>query len=594
MKEKNKHKERAIVISQKVFDGIKEHIGSHPAERGGMLGCEPDGVIRHFAADYNGRCTAGAYDPDIQYLNAVIKNWKNKEIEFCGFAHSHPPGYCQLSDYDKWYTGEIFASFKKLDILYLPIIQTTPDTGNFKIVPFIAIPDKTDRKKNQFITGTLSIEEDDTQEQKTSDPLCQEIRSVSKVEGLPSRKKALQESAQTMYFGNFDYLGRKFNTQSKFDSEIKKEEIEEALKSQANSQEKREKYISRICEGVNSNLLDRTRLVVIGTGGAASLIRNSARMGFGEFVLIDPDVVSNTNIATQQAEPSSIGLSKVEALGKDIVLLNPASAVLAIAKNVEEIDDQDFQNFFRRPLRGDLNGNNPKIGNPPTQTILMVLTDNFWAQARGHRLGLHFGLRTICAQEYLEGRGAEITYTVPGVTPACHRCITASRYRAYMNEDYKNDITSEGAPIFAAEMLNAVLGHVLLMVVHHGTDHSRWGNLIEQLENRNLLQLRMDPDFDSIFGKKFKQRLEGAKGIESFFMLDTIFLSQTPDCGQSPDRPVCPDCGGTGDLRDSIGKFQDTRKIIRQSEKVNSKEQKIVKLGPKQAIPADMQERRSK
>ena len=42
-------------------------------------------------------------------------------------------------------------------------------------------------------------------------------------------------------------------------------------------------------------------------------------------------------------------------------------------------------------------------------------------------------------------------------------------------------------------------------------------------------------------------------------MLDSIFLPQTPDRGQSRKRPVCPDCGGTGDLRQVIGTFEDTR-----------------------------------
>src|SRR5262249_52713006 len=96
----------------------------------------------------------------------------------------------------------------------------------------------------------------------------------------------------------------------------------------------------------------------------------------------------------------------------------------------------------------------------PQCVVLLALTDDFWAQARGHRLGLHFGLPTICAQEYEDGLGAEITYTVAGITPACHRCMTASRYKAYLEEGFKNDVTSHGAPIFAAEYLNAALGHV--------------------------------------------------------------------------------------------------------------------------------------
>jgi hypothetical protein len=78
--------------------------------------------------------------------------------------------------------------------------------------------------------------------------------------------------------------------------------------------------------------------------------------------------------------------------------------------------------------------------------------------------------------------------------------------------------------------------------------------------NRNLLFIRMDPDFDQFMGRPvFGRRLAGAAEPGAFFMLDSLFVAQTPDAGQSETRPVCPDCGGTGDLADSIGKLNDTR-----------------------------------
>jgi hypothetical protein len=70
----------------------------------------------------------------------------------------------------------------------------------------------------------------------------------------------------------------------------------------------------------------------------------------------------------------------------------------------------------------------------------------------------------------------------------------------------------------------------------------------------------MDPDFD-LFMKRpvFGKRLAGAAEPDAFFMMDSIFVAQTPDRGQSETRPVCPDCGGEGDLRNVIGTFADTR-----------------------------------
>ena len=122
---------------------------------------------------------------------------------------------------------------------------------------------------------------------------------------------------------------------------------------------------------------------------------------------------------------------------------------------------------------------------------------------------------------------------MPGITKSCHRCITASRYRAYLKDNYKNDVTSEGAPVFGAEFLNSILGHILLGMAFHGTDNPRWGEMITRLGNRNLIRVRMDPNFDKHFGDTFGKRHEGAKGKDSLFMLDSLFLPQTPDYGQS-------------------------------------------------------------
>lgn len=327
------------------------------------------------------------------------------------------------------------------------------------------------------------------------------------------------------------------------------------------------KYFARSHSAYDTPLLNRTRLIFVGAGGAAGVILACARAGFGEVVMVDPDVVSPSNIGTQDSNPKWTGKFKVEVLAEDIRAINPNSAVLSLRRRIESLDDDEFQILCRAPMRYGTEPLTVKSKRPrvlhPSRCILLGLTDNFAAQARCHRLGLQFGLPTICGQEYEEGRGAEITFTVPGVTPACHRCMTSSRYRAYLHEGYKNTVTSHGAPIFGAQMLNAALGHILLAIAHHGTNHARFGKMVARLRNRNLVLLRMDPDFDNFLGRPiFSRRLAGAAQPDAFFMLDSLFLKQTPDRGQSINRPVCPDCGGHGDLRLCHGAFHDTR-IVR-------------------------------
>ena len=332
-----------------------------------------------------------------------------------------------------------------------------------------------------------------------------------------------------------------------------------------------EAYSSRLKDSFDLEHLQHTRLCIIGCGGGSSAVRNLARMGFGQYVLVDPDVFSESNIGSQQADPGHIGRPKTVALAEDIVKLNPRATVVAIQKRIEDIDDTEFDKLLNKPFgtsAQDFKGIDGDL-KKPRKTILLALTDDFSAQARVNRLSLHFGLPSIGAQEYSEGLGGEVTYTMPEITRACHRCITQSRYTAYLDNGFKNTVTSNGAPIFSAEFLNAVIGTMTLAIAYHGTQQKRWGHLVQQLGNRNLIRVRMHPDFDDVFGNAFTKRQEGAAGRDSMLMLDTLFLEQTEDRGQSLSRPICPDCRGTGNLIDSVGSFSDTR-LMRPSEQMQS------------------------
>jgi hypothetical protein len=97
-------------------------------------------------------------------MNRVIKKWKTRGISFCGFVHSHPPGYCRLSGHDQWYAGEILEAFKRLDALVLPIVQTVPDTGTFRMLPFVAVPETNNRRSCTVVEAELCVVAEDINE----------------------------------------------------------------------------------------------------------------------------------------------------------------------------------------------------------------------------------------------------------------------------------------------------------------------------------------------------------------------------------------------------------------------------------------------
>jgi ThiF family len=479
---------RTMRMTASVYRDIETEIGQHRAERGAMLGSDGNGVICRIEVDHGARMGSAEYSPDHVHLNRVIKQWKSEGIRFVGFVHSHP-GLREPSHADLEYSERILEHFEGLELLWLPIVQTVPNVGRFELRPFASVRQAKKADGARIEAAMLSI-----------------LNDAALIDSPREAQEGLAPA--TSSFGNSSADDR----------------------------------FARIRNGFDLERHAHTRLVFIGTGGSASLITNCARMGFSDFVLIDPQTLEAPNLASQQANPARLGWAKVEALAEHIQLINPAASVRPVARAVEDVPDREFEGLFFDPAA--------LSRRPPELVVLLPLTDNFLAQARGHRLGLHFGIPTICAQEYQEGRGAEITYTIPGITPACHRCITASRYRAYTEEAYRNAVTSEGAPVFAADFLNSAIGHVLLAVVYHGTAHPRFGGWAEQLKDRNLIQLRMDPEFSLARG--------GGDGNWAL-MLDSVFLPQTPDSGQTPTRPPCPDCGGTGDLRESFGSFSDTR-----------------------------------
>lgn len=301
---------------------------------------------------------------------------------------------------------------------------------------------------------------------------------------------------------------------------------------------------TRVRDAYNLDRLQRTRIVVVGCGGSAEFIELMARAGVGEFVLIDRDTVAEPNLATQQVYREDLGRPKVDCLADRVKGINFHTSVRALHVSSDGLSDADFENLLVGPH---------DLG-VPGATLLCGFTDSFEAQARVNRLALQFGVASVCAQVYREGRGAEVTFTHPEVTPACHRYVLNGRYRAYLQEGFRNDVTSDGSPIGTTGRLNAAAFFVAMALLHHGTDHPRWGRMLSRIGNRNLVQLRMHPDlelpvFDRVYSGADRTRM---------FCDDTVWLPQLAD-SPATGYPACPDCGGTGDLRAAIGTFADTR-----------------------------------
>jgi hypothetical protein len=508
-----------LVMAASVLRHIRGTVGRLPAEQGGPLGgSRADGIVRAFHFDDTAHQSGAAYSPDHERLNRLFaQEWNPAGVNFLGFVHSHPPRMRRLSRGDFEYAERILDAIPELQRLLLPLVQTEPDTGRFELIPYAVVRDRAGLRVERLELEVLAEEEA---------PVAVEANGTA---------VAIAEApapAVTFFAGGDGALAETFQ---------------------------------RVRTAYDLPRLAACRVIHVGTGGGADFIEQRARAGVGEHVLIDPDVVGETNLATQQVYRRDLGRRKVDCLAERIRDVNPHATVVALPCALDDVGDADFERLATVPLRvwevtgtrlWGVEGNDVpvRVSLPPARTLLCGLTDHFEAQARVNRLALHFGLPSLCAQVYPEGRGAEATFTFPGVTPACHRCALSARYQAYLAEGFRNGVTSDGTPIFATSRLNALKGFLALALLHHGSGHPRWGRLLERIGPRNLVQVRMDPDlalgvFDRVFGSGDRERI---------LFDDVVWLPQKPDCPAN-GFPACPDCGGTGDLRQARGTFADTK-----------------------------------
>jgi proteasome lid subunit RPN8/RPN11 len=496
-----------LKITRSAYDAIRNSIGDQKAETGGILGGNREtGIISHFHFDAEASRGEAFYTPDCDTLNTLLDQvWNPKGVRLMGFVHSHPPCTRRPSGADHDYVKQLLRDNRSMQVFFLPLVMTVPDTGRFELLAFVGT--RVDNDAVDICATTIEIVDDGK-------------ISVNRLE------------------------------------------IPQAL---TNSLPDLEETFVRVSSLYDLPRMSTSRMVSIGTGGSTGLLVDAARSGVGEFVLIDHDTVSATNLATQQVYRRDIGRPKVDCVRDALMDINPKARVTTFQCRESELDDATFRRLLFEGIHG---------GKAPTQVLLCGFTDSFFAQARVNALSLHFGVPSLCAQLYKGGAMLEVTYVMPGLTRACHRCILASRYQAYLHEGFVNDVGSEGSPVFATGRINALTGFLAMGLLHYQPDEERisdagryWSGIISELDQRNLAWVRTSPAVAGPFAQVFA----GAAKESNLCFDETIWRPQTPD-GPITGRPTCPDCGGTGNLLNSKGTFDDTRKIRREPTILVSKE----------------------
>ncbi len=282
---------------------------------------------------------------------------------------------------------------------------------------------------------------------------------------------------------------------------------------------------SRLVGSIDVNLMKHSHVVCIGVGGANLIMEKLARCGAGMITAIDFDTVDASNLTTQGFYISDIGKPKVDALGEHIRNINP---------EIEYVGMQaDFMTLSKGKLKKILK----------EADLLLMMTDDFHCQAFGNKKAIEYNIPAIFAMMYEKARAAEVTFTIPSVTPACHRCCVSSRYKAY-EEGYKNDITSSGSTIFHTEYLNSKVGLLSLAILHRNVQSLEMSGWFGSKFDRNFIELRIHPDYGVDKGSFYYDTYKGNPRNIAF---DSVWQKVEAETDESYDRN-CPDCGGYGDL----------------------------------------------
>ena len=271
--------------------------------------------------------------------------------------------------------------------------------------------------------------------------------------------------------------------------------------------------------------MQNAHVVCVGIGGANGICENLIRTGLGNITVIEFDKVEQNNLVTQGYYVTDIGKYKVDALKERITNINPRIKFNGV--------NADFTKLSKSHLQEIIQG----------KDLLLMMTDDFHAQAFGNRVALKYNVPTIFAMMYEKARCSEITFNIPGITPACHRCATKSRYKAYEN-GFVNNVTSTGSTIFQTEYLNSAIGMLLLAIIHRFTTGFEFSDWFGKSFNRNLVQLRNHPNYSNQQNSLFHRIYAG---IDKVFNFDSIWQTVNEDGLHNCEEP-CPDCGGFGDL----------------------------------------------
>ena len=460
-KRKNgQYQSKTVYMTKNIYDQIMGVLGRKKPELGGMLGFTLDqDSIDTYVFDGGARVNSVEYNPNIEYLQRIIEGeWEKKHIFLGGFVHSHPGDFNRLSYADVEYAQRIMEAFE-LNYLFMPIVTSSFEFKTSITGYIVHLNGRVERCNISVVPGNPKKENKDK-------PVIQS-KGNDKTDGIDPELLKMIEAG--------------FDSMDKMRSEIKPAAAEpESVGVPANEDEslQQDKTFARISRVIDIPYMETCSVIGVGCGGARSFYESMARMGVGNFYLMDGDKASRSNIASQNGYLSEVGLFKPELIKKRLLDINENVKVTCFNQMLtDDLDDSFIEENIIKNIDS-------------KKTVICAFTDSFFAQARISRIALKYGIPFISGQHHAEGAVSEVIFWYPGITKYSMREIAKSRYEAF-EKGFENNVTSVGSPIFNTTRLNALCEKIALglLIYGHKPDHA-YCSFLNLMSDKNLILIK--------------------------------------------------------------------------------------------------------
>lgn len=265
----------------------------------------------------------------------------------------------------------------------------------------------------------------------------------------------------------------------------------------------------RISSTIDVDRMQTSHVTMI--GGAYGLSADLVRCGLGGITLIDFDTVDSSNPARQDLMPSDLGRLKIEATANHLRRINSDLDIETLAVDFCSLSTQQIDEILGHT------------------DLVIDGTDFFPVHARLNQEVIRLNKSALWIGLYRAGLAGEIIHYVPGLTSSCYRCICSSRYQSF--GEGRTTVSSSGGTILDLHLVDAIAGQIAVGILTRGAEN-RMGRLIDQLNQRNLLQVKIDPQYKLGDKDIFREYLGDHPANFSF---TTIALPMDPESD-------CPDC----------------------------------------------------